>query len=310
MHTYKNCVSGQVGIKLDCTKTKGVMMCNRKKRTKHAFTLIELLVVIAIIGLLLAVILPSLKRAKEITRQVICASRLRQIGVAMASYSQSNPGLPDAVDVNGDADFGHSYAVYRGGDYRGNGDDNYQYPNGKYIPLRWAKLYEGGYMDTPEIFYCPNNRMDLFKYESYSQPSPWGTLLQDYNSGLVDGTTHNQWIRVGYTYFPTPSGKPKWVTVHGRERLVLAEKFSQLHHTLPYATDVLHRRGVLSHQRSHDYNDDTYKESNKYSVNALYSDAHVANCNDQNVFKDVIWDTFQSNYDLSYLTVFQLIGVE
>ena len=137
-------------------------------KKRHGFTLIELLVVIAIIALLLAVVVPSLKRAKDIAKRAVCASRLRQVGVAITNYSQSFDNLPDTMDVNGNPEFGHGYALYRGGDTNGNGDEEFKYSSGKLIPLRWAKLYEGGYMDTPEVFYCPANRLGSYKYESYN----------------------------------------------------------------------------------------------------------------------------------------------
>ena len=59
-------------------------------KSKKGFTLIELLVVIAIIALLLSVLLPSLKKAKKIARQVICQSNLHQWGVVFALYTQQN----------------------------------------------------------------------------------------------------------------------------------------------------------------------------------------------------------------------------
>ena len=52
-----------------------------------AFTLVELLVVIAIMSLLLSILLPSLNQAQELAQRVLCASQLKQIGVAYIAYT-------------------------------------------------------------------------------------------------------------------------------------------------------------------------------------------------------------------------------
>ena len=59
---------------------------------RKAFTLIELLVVIAIIGLLMAVILPSLRKAKQAALNVICKNNLRQWGMVFVMYADDNGG--------------------------------------------------------------------------------------------------------------------------------------------------------------------------------------------------------------------------
>lgn len=53
----------------------------------RGFTLIELLVVVAIIAVLVAILLPSLARARAVSRQIVCSSNLRQIGSGVFIYS-------------------------------------------------------------------------------------------------------------------------------------------------------------------------------------------------------------------------------
>ncbi len=61
-------------------------------RRRAAFTLIELLVVIAIISLLLAILLPTLSRARQISNRTACLSNLRQLAVAWEYYLEDSEG--------------------------------------------------------------------------------------------------------------------------------------------------------------------------------------------------------------------------
>ncbi len=69
-----------------------------------AFTLVELLVVIGIIAVLLAILLPSLSRARQAAMQVACLSNLRQIGLAFMQYADNNRNFyPVAYNPDGNS---------------------------------------------------------------------------------------------------------------------------------------------------------------------------------------------------------------
>lgn len=116
-------------------------------RRRSGFTLIELLVVVAIIALLVAILLPSLGKAKEQANTTRCASNMRGIGQGVLTYAAANNNASImAVVTQGDT----------------------VYPNGWYWPTELVKqgyiggandLTPNGTISTPtgrSVFFCPS----------------------------------------------------------------------------------------------------------------------------------------------------------
>lgn len=132
-----------------------------RHRARHAgFTLIELLVVVAIIALLISILLPSLSRAREQSKQLLCNTNLRTIGQAAAIYRDEN----DEWGIRGIAGFGggdnipeyHIFATsilpYVGSPYDG--------PMGPRDLFRAGVIPNNplpGILRSTDVYQCPNH---------------------------------------------------------------------------------------------------------------------------------------------------------
>lgn len=85
-------------------------------RGRPAFTVVELLIVIAILTILVAMLVPSLKRARETTHIVTCNMNLRQLNFYLMQYTNESKGVlpPAAIGIISPGDWHKFIAPYAG----------------------------------------------------------------------------------------------------------------------------------------------------------------------------------------------------
>jgi prepilin-type N-terminal cleavage/methylation domain-containing protein/prepilin-type processing-associated H-X9-DG protein len=127
------------------------MLTNKRhQKIASGFTLIELLVVIAIIAMLLAMLMPSLKKAKEASRQTVCLANLHSLITSWELYSHSND-MKICTPYTGGIDGGFVDSWVNDG-VEGSTDETGGSPSAMRKGLLWP------YTEEAKIYHCPTDK--------------------------------------------------------------------------------------------------------------------------------------------------------
>lgn len=130
---------------------------------QRGFTIIDVLVTMAVVGVLIALLLPSLTVVRESANQVVCRSNVRQVGLGVALFAEANddavmPSTNVTLDPSSDRSWDTVVLRIDGGSLPAPSEDMWD---------GLGLLYSQQYLPAPKLFYCPSHRGST-RYADYS----------------------------------------------------------------------------------------------------------------------------------------------
>jgi len=147
-------------------------------RKSKGFTLVELLVVISIIAMLLAILMPSLQKAREVAKRIICSDHLKTFGLANVAYATQFNGRYVPVRYKDSSSVNQSWLTNKAFRTLCQFD--------KYLKAEDYQLNKDGSKtvlsyDLPNAYLCPSDTISAYKKNRMFRDNAYVLLSYGYN---------------------------------------------------------------------------------------------------------------------------------
>jgi hypothetical protein len=216
---------------------------------------------------LLAVLMPGLQTAKALAKRLQCQTRLKAIGGAIAPYAENFDGLVPMMT-------GAPNTPSAGTFMRGHWNVS-ELKDGVQKWYALGCLYKAEFVADGRLFYCPAAPGWLEEYQSYNNPSPWGTKLDQQAPNIGAG---NVWVCVkrGYTYWPSSRKRLTQAEYNAfTSRPAEQQQGFNLRYAVSYPAPAM-KYADLDPSRAISWDASTHTvKGSGYNYNVAFGDSHV-----------------------------------